>query len=78
MSKWISIEERLPKDDKLKVCRYKSTDSGKHIGIVLSRYYSPSNMPDHKRRWCFEFGNCQPVAISHWADLPEETQNENP
>jgi len=71
MNNWISIEDELPEDDKLKVVKYKDSRSNKHIGVALSRYYIPSNQKN-KKYWCFEFGSGQPTKVSHWASLPED------
>ena len=71
--KWVSVDDRLPENDKLKVCRYSDRD-GKHLGIVLSRYYLPSNQKERKY-WCFEFGNTQLTKITHWMSLPSLSKN---
>ena len=72
MSKWISVEKRLPTDDKLKVIKYAAVWEGvkTHLGIQLARYYVPSNQKTQKY-WSFGFRSCQPTVVTHWADLPE-------
>ena len=67
---WISVEDRLPEDEKLKVCRVKDSYYNKHHSIVLSHYYRPSNIPN-KKMWSFEFGMTQQLKITHWMPLPE-------
>lgn len=69
MNEWISVKERVPDDNKLKVCRTIDTYYDKHHSIVLSYYYTPSNM--NKNMWSFEFGMTQPLKISHWMSLPD-------
>lgn len=68
--KWISVEDRLPEDNKLKVIRYSLND--RHIGIGLSRFYTPSNMS--VKIWCFEFGSSQGTKVSHWMPLPNSPE----
>ncbi len=68
MSKWISIEDRLPEDEGLKVVRYSLGEV--HLGIALSRYWVPSNLQT-KKYWCFEFGSGQKTKVTHWMNLPE-------
>ena len=54
--KWISVDDKMPDDDLLKVVAYSEFWKGKigsHIGITVSRYYLPSNQVD-KKSWCFE------------------------
>ena len=66
---WISVEDRLPEDDKLKVVRY-GYKNGRNLGIDLSRYYLPANQID-KKYWCFDFLNTQNTKVTHWMPLPE-------
>ena len=71
-SGWISVNDRLPDNNRLKVVRYSETwkgEIGKHIGIALSRYYLPSNQTS-KKFWCFEFGSTLNAKITHWMPLP--------
>jgi hypothetical protein len=74
MSEWISVKDRLPDNDRLNVCRYGRRGEG-HIGIILSRYYTPSNVD--KKVWCKEFGSTQLLEITHWTPLPD-TNEYNP
>lgn len=71
VGKFISVEDSLPTDDRLKVCKYKDTYYNRHMGMTLSRYYLPSNQKE-KKYWCFEFGTSQPLKITHWMSLPSE------
>ncbi len=72
---WISVEDILPDDDKLKVIRYCEVRNGvnvRHLGIALARFYLPSNQKD-KKYWSFEFGNAQSVKVTDWLSLPVYT-----
>ena len=68
MNKWIKVEDRLPKDHKLKVIKY-SADR-RHIGISLARRFIPSNIK--VEMWDFEFSNTQSCEVTHWCDLPKD------
>jgi hypothetical protein len=68
MTEWISVEDKLPEDTKLKVIKYGK--NGVHVGIGLSFYYSPENLPN-KYVWAFEFGNTQGAKVTHWFSLPK-------
>lgn len=69
MKKWISVEDNLPDDSKLKVVKYCRSDTGEHIGVSLSHF---------RKHWAtgefdFDFNRgTQPTEVSHWCDLPSE------
>ena len=65
---WISVEDRLPEDTKLKVVRYGK--NGLHIGIALSHYYLPANQKT-RYFWDFDFLSTQGTKVTHWVSLPE-------
>lgn len=69
---WISVEEKQPEDENLKVVRYSDFYKGKnrgHIGITLSRFsvYYGSKDPT----WDLDHSS-QPIRVTHWADIPSE------
>jgi len=74
MSEWISVKDKLPDDEKLKVAKYAEVQKGKkdrHLGMCLTRFYLPRECLPRKV-WCFEYLSTQPTKITHWASLPED------
>lgn len=68
MSEWVSVDDRFPEDDRLKVVMYCREDSGRHIGIALSHYTESLATGKHD----FEFNRgTQPTRVTHWISLPK-------
>ena len=70
MKEWISVNDRLPDDDKLKVVRYADFYGGKnngHLGIALTHFRM--SYGNDSPTWDFDYST-QPTRVTHWCSVP--------
>lgn len=69
MQKWVDVREKLPEWDGHYLCRYVFRSGGKGFFGTLD-YYATDPRPH------FQHEGTRGMAVTHWMDIPEVTQDE--
>lgn len=69
MQKWVDVREKLPERDGHYLCRYVFRSGGKGFFGTLD-YYATDPRPH------FQHEGTRGMAVTHWMDIPEVTQDE--
>lgn len=69
MQKWVDVREKLPERDGHYLCRYVFRSGGKGFFGTLD-YYATDPRPR------FQHEGTRGMAVTHWMDVPEVTQDE--
>lgn len=69
MQKWVDVREKLPERDGHYLCRYVFRSGGKGFFETLD-YYAIGPRPH------FQYEGAHGMAVTHWMDIPEVTQDE--
>ena len=69
MQKWVDVREKLPERDGNYLCRYVFRSGGEGFFGTLD-YYATDPRPH------FQHEGPRAMAVTHWMDIPEVTQDE--
>ena len=73
LPRWVSVDERLPKQDELVLGRYKNGDMA--VGHFSSNQRTPRNFLEKSNMWD-DFFVGKRSDIAYWMPLPEEPKEE--